>query len=188
MCAGSEVVLVGGGNSAGQAAVFLAAHASTVHMLVRRADLAATMSRYLIDRIEATPNIVRHFNTELTGLHGETGGRLEAVSWRDNRAANEERHSIHHVFLFVGADPETDWLRSCGVGCDDNGFVLTGRACAVVKPESVGVARVERAGCLRRRRRARRVREARGWRDRRRRRRCRADSPISQRSLGDLHA
>jgi len=133
MCAGSEVVLVGGGNSAGQAAVFLAEHASTVHVLVRRANLADTMSRYLIDRIEAAPNIVRHFNTELTGLHGETGGRLEAVSWRDNRTGNEERHSIRHVFLFVGADPETDWLRSCGVGCDEHGFVLTGRACALAK-------------------------------------------------------
>jgi thioredoxin reductase (NADPH) len=133
MCAGSEVVLVGGGNSAGQAAVFLAEHASTVHMLVRRPNLAATMSRYLIDRIEATPNIVRHFNTELTRLDGEPGGRLEGVSWRDNLTAKEEAHSIHHVFLFVGADPETEWLHGCSVGRDDNGFVLTGRACALAK-------------------------------------------------------
>jgi thioredoxin reductase (NADPH) len=134
MCAGSEVVLVGGGNSAGQAAVFLADHASKVHMLVRRPSLAATMSRYLIDRIEATPNIVRHFNTQLTQLHGDPTGGLEAVSWRSSDTAQEERKPIRHVFLFVGADPETDWLKDCGVARDANGFVLTGRACAVASP------------------------------------------------------
>ena len=134
MCAGSEVVLVGGGNSAGQAAVFLADHASKVHMLVRRPSLAATMSRYLIDRIEATPNIVRHFSTQLTQLHGDRTGGLDAVSWRNSLAAEEERQPIRHVFLFVGADPETDWLKDCAVARDPNGFVLTGRACALASP------------------------------------------------------
>jgi thioredoxin reductase (NADPH) len=134
MCAGSEVALVGGGNSAGQAAVFLADHASKVHMLVRRPSLAATMSRYLIDRIEATPNIVRHFNTQLTELHSDPNGGLEAVSWRNSQSPVGDRHPIHNVFLFVGADPETDWLKSCAVARDPNGFVLTGRACALASP------------------------------------------------------
>jgi thioredoxin reductase (NADPH) len=89
------------------------------------------MSRYLIDRIEAAPNIVRHFNTQLTALHGDGNGGLEAVSWRNGQSTEEERHPIRHVFLFVGADPETDWLKSCDVARDSNGFVLTGRACAL---------------------------------------------------------
>jgi thioredoxin reductase (NADPH) len=127
-CANAEVVLVGGGNSAGQAAVFLAQHAAKVHILVRGAGLAASMSRYLIDRIEAAQTIELHANTELTQLHGEPAGGLEAISWRNNRTGSEERRPIRHVFLFVGADPETDWLDGCGVALDRQGFVLTGQA------------------------------------------------------------
>jgi thioredoxin reductase (NADPH) len=127
-CSDAEVVLVGGGNSAGQAAVFLAQHAAKVHMLVRGPDLAASMSRYLIDRIEATPTIELHTHTELTLLHGDPPDGLEAVSWRDRHTGNEVRRPIRHVFLFVGADPETDWLDGCGIALDRQGFVLTGQA------------------------------------------------------------
>ena len=127
-CANAEVVLVGGGNSAGQAAVFLAQHAAKVHIVVRGPGLAASMSRYLIDRIEATPVIELHAHTELTQLYGEPGDGLEAISWRNNRTGSEERRPIRHVFLFVGADPETDWLDGCGVALDRQGFVLTGQA------------------------------------------------------------
>lgn len=128
LCAQAEVVLVGGGNSAGQAAVFLAQHAARVFMLVRGAGLAASMSRYLIDRIEATPNIELRPHTELTQLHGDGPGGLAAATWRDRRDGAEERRALCHVFLFVGADPETAWLDGCGVAVDGNGFVLTGAA------------------------------------------------------------
>jgi thioredoxin reductase (NADPH) len=131
MCTGSEVALVGGGNSAGQAAVFLAEHASRVHILVRGAGLAASMSRYLIDRIEATPNIELHSHTQLTELHGDPQGGLEAVTWRGTRTGFEEKRPIRNVFLFVGADPETGWLEGSGVAFDAHGFVLTGKACAL---------------------------------------------------------
>src|SRR5437588_8787654 len=128
MCTGEEVALIGGGNSAGQAAVFLAGHASKVHMLIRGDGLAASMSRYLIDRIEATPAIELHPNTEVTELAGDTDGRLAAISWCDRRAKTETSHSIRNVFVFVGADPETGWLRDCGVVLDAHGFVVTGKA------------------------------------------------------------
>ena len=134
MCAQSEVVLVGGGNSAGQAAVFLAQYASSVHVLVRGPGLAASMSRYLIDRIDATPNIELHPHTQLTQLHGDLPGGLGAVTWRDSKTGVEEQRPIRHVFLFVGADPETEWLKSCAVACDSHGFVLTGSACASLAP------------------------------------------------------
>jgi len=112
MCAHTEVVLVGGGNSAGQAAVFLSQHASKVHMLVRGPSLAASMSRYLIDRIEATPNIQLRPHTEIIRLHGDTPGGLAAVTWRDHRAGIDDERALRNVFLFVGADPETRWLES----------------------------------------------------------------------------
>jgi thioredoxin reductase (NADPH) len=131
MCQQTEVVLVGGGNSAGQAAVFLAEYAARVHVLVRGPGLAASMSRYLIDRLDATPNIELHPHTQLTELHGDRSGGLEAVTWRDSRTGLDERRPIRHVFLFVGADPETDWLEGCNVARDAQGFVLTGRACGL---------------------------------------------------------
>lgn len=127
MCERHEVVLVGGGNSAGQAAVYLAEHASKVHLLVRGTALASSMSRYLIDRIEATHAIKLHWCTQLTGLHGHL--HLEAVTWLNNESGVEERRDIRHVFLFVGADPETSWLDNCNIARDPNGFVLTGNAC-----------------------------------------------------------
>jgi thioredoxin reductase (NADPH) len=111
ICTGTDVALVGGGNSAGQAAVFLSASVSRVHMLVRGPGLAATMSHYLIDRIAATLNIELRPHTHLTQLHGERGGHLEAITWRQHKENREERRPIRHVFLFVGADPETGLAR-----------------------------------------------------------------------------
>jgi thioredoxin reductase (NADPH) len=130
MCAKAEVVLVGGGNSAGQAAVFLASHAERVNMLVRGPGLALTMSRYLIDRIEATPNIALLPHTELTELRGDESG-LAGVRWRDRRDGGEVERSLRNVFLFVGAEPETAWLQECGVAVDSAGFVLTGESALV---------------------------------------------------------
>jgi thioredoxin reductase (NADPH) len=125
LCAGEEVALVGGGNSAGQGAVFLSAHASKVRMMVRGPGLAESMSRYLIDRIAATPNIELMTETELIALSGAAGANLEGVRWRDRRAGQETEAAIRNVFLFVGADPATEWLQGC-VALDKAGFVITG--------------------------------------------------------------
>jgi thioredoxin reductase (NADPH) len=124
LCRGEEVVLVGGGNSAGQAAVFLAAHAARVHMLIRGSGLAASMSSYLIERIAATPNIVLHTHTELSALEGGDD-TLTGLRWR-SAGQDEQYQPIRREFLFVGADPNTDWLRDCGVRVDAHGFVMTG--------------------------------------------------------------
>ena len=140
MCAAEEVALVGGGNSAGQAAVFLARHAARVHIVVRGPGLAATMSRYLIDRIAATPNIEVHVRTEIVALHGEPAEGLASITWRDNARGTTAARPIRHVFLFVGADPETQWLASCGVALDPNGFVETGRVAAGVAPDEAPAA------------------------------------------------
>jgi thioredoxin reductase (NADPH) len=125
LCAGEEVALVGGGNSAGQGAVFLSRHASKVRMMVRGPGLAESMSRYLIDRIAATPNIELMTETELVALSGVAGGNLESVRWRDRRVGKETDAAIRNVFLFVGADPATEWLQGC-VALDKAGFVITG--------------------------------------------------------------
>jgi thioredoxin reductase (NADPH) len=127
LCAGEEVALVGGGNSAGQGAVFLSRHASKVRMMVRGPGLAESMSRYLIDRIAATPNIELMTETELVALSGAAGANLEGVRWRDGRAGKETEAAIRNVFLFVGADPATEWLQGC-VALDKAGFVITGIA------------------------------------------------------------
>ena len=129
MCAGTEVVLVGAGNSAAQAAVFLAAHASRVHMLIRGPGLTDSMSRYLVERIAATGNIELHPFTELADLNGDACRGLEGVTWRTQRDGRMERRAIRNVFLFIGADPETEWLRSGDVALDAHGFVRTGIAC-----------------------------------------------------------
>jgi thioredoxin reductase (NADPH) len=126
LCAGEEVILVGGGNSAGQAAVFLSAHASKVRMMVRGAGLAESMSRYLIDRIAATENIDLMTQTKIVALNGDANAGLEKVRWRDDRSGVETEASIRNVFLFVGADPATEWLQGCGVEVDKAGFVVTG--------------------------------------------------------------
>jgi thioredoxin reductase (NADPH) len=129
LCAGEEVVLVGGGNSAGQGAVFLSAHAAKVRMMVRGPGLAESMSRYLIDRIAATPNIELMTGTEVVALSGSTAAGLERVRWRDRRAGKETEAPIRNVFLFVGADPATEWLQGC-VALDKVGFVSTGAGLA----------------------------------------------------------
>ncbi|MBX9648373.1 MAG: FAD-dependent oxidoreductase [Xanthobacteraceae bacterium] len=126
LCADQDVVLVGGGNSAGQAAVFLSGHARKVYLVIRGGGLGASMSRYLIDRIEAAPNIELMFNTEVVAVEG-VDGSLERVRWR-SRFAPDDVHSfdIRNMFLFVGADPATGWLAGCGVTLDRGGFVVTG--------------------------------------------------------------
>jgi thioredoxin reductase (NADPH) len=126
VCKGTEVVLVGGGNSAGQAAVFLSSHASKVWMLVRGPGLAASMSKYLIDRIEATDNIELLTRTEITRLDGGKEPGVESVTWRHRDTGEEVTRAIRNVFLFLGADPATQWLADCGVGVDAHGFVRTG--------------------------------------------------------------
>jgi thioredoxin reductase (NADPH) len=126
MCAGQEVVLVGGGNSAGQASVFLAGHASKVWMLVRGAGLAASMSKYLVDRIAAIPNIELRTRTEIVGLTGSRESGVESVRWRQRDTGQEETHAIRNVFMFLGADPTTEWLKNCDVALDEKDFVQTG--------------------------------------------------------------
>ena len=128
MCMGEEVVLVGGGNSAGQAAVFLSGHAIKVWMLVRGADLAASMSQYLIDRIGAIPNIELRTRTEIVGMSGTRTSGLESVRWQNRDTGQQETHAVRNVFMFLGADPATGWLQDCGVELDEKGFVKTGSA------------------------------------------------------------
>ncbi|MEO8680570.1 MAG: FAD-dependent oxidoreductase [Vicinamibacterales bacterium] len=123
LCANEEVVIVGGGNSAGQAAVYLAQTASRVHMLVRANGLAETMSRYLIRRIEDNPAITLRTRTEIEALEGD--GHLERVRWR-HRDSGPETHAVRHVFVMTGATPNTAWLDGCVV-LDPNGFICTGQ-------------------------------------------------------------
>jgi thioredoxin reductase (NADPH) len=127
LCSGQEVALVGAGNSAGQAAVYLASHVAKVWLLVRGPDLAASMSRYLVDRIAGLPNVEVLTRTNVAGLEGRDGV-LEALRWRQG-SGEEVRRSIQHLFLFIGADPNTDWLSGSGVALDTKGFVLTGGDC-----------------------------------------------------------
>ncbi|WER48695.1 FAD-dependent oxidoreductase [Cupriavidus sp. WKF15] len=125
LCRNEPVMLVGGGNSAGQAAVYLATHAAQVHMLVRGPGLAATMSRYLIDRIEGLPNVQLHSHAEIRALHGD--GWLSGVSYHAPAESDAlVSLPVRHLFLFIGADPNASWLRTCHVETDDKGFVRTG--------------------------------------------------------------
>ncbi len=125
LVAGQEVALVGGGNSAGQAAVFLASSASKVHMMIRGDGLATSMSQYLVARIAANPRIVLHTRTEVVSLQGDRGG-LTGATWRNRDTREEEHCPTRNLFLFVGADPNTSWLQGCWVELDRYGFVLTG--------------------------------------------------------------
>jgi thioredoxin reductase (NADPH) len=124
LCEGEDVVVIGGGNSAGQAAVYLSQTARKVYMLVRSGQLSDTMSRYLIQRIERNPLIELHYQTEIVGLEGDS--HLESVTWRDKASGETVRRDIRHVFIMAGASPRTDWLQNC-VALDDKGFILTGR-------------------------------------------------------------
>lgn len=123
LCAGEEVIVVGGGNSAGQAAVFLADTVRRVHMLVRADGLADTMSRYLVRRIEDNPAISLRTQNEIVSLEGN--GHLERVRWRDNRNGEVDTREIRHVFMMTGAVPNTRWLEGC-VLLESKGFIKTG--------------------------------------------------------------
>jgi thioredoxin reductase (NADPH) len=125
LCAGQEVALVGAGNSAGQAVVYLASQVRKVWLLVRGGGLAASMSRYLVDRIEGLANVEVVTGAEVTALEGE-GGALSAIRWR--RSGAETRQALRHLFLFIGAQPNTDWLTGSGIELDAKGFVATGGA------------------------------------------------------------
>src|SRR6266446_860368 len=124
LCQDEDVIVVGGGNSAGQAAIYLAQSARKVHMLVRSGNLSDTMSRYLIHRIAENPAIELHLNTEVVSLSGEDA--LEQVGWRDKLSGKTSTHDIRHVFVMAGASPRTEWLQGC-IALDDKGFILTGR-------------------------------------------------------------
>ena len=134
-CGGEEVIVVGGGNSAGQAAVFLAETTKRVHMLIRSAGLAESMSRYLIRRIEQTPTIVMHPYTEILALEG--GDHLKSVRWQNNQTGKIEEQNISHVFVMTGATPNTRWLDGC-VALDAKGFIKTGPD---LSPEDLSSAR-----------------------------------------------
>src|SRR6202035_5249487 len=125
LCAGQEVALVGAGNSAGQAVVYLASQVAKVWLLARRRSLEASMSRYLVDRIRGLSNVEVLMQTQITGLEGHDGS-LEAIRWRQGAAGQEVRRPIRHLFLFIGAEPNTDWLAGSGVALDAKRFVLTG--------------------------------------------------------------
>ena len=135
LCTGEEIAIVGGANSAGQAAVFLAESAKRVHMLIRSDGLSQTMSRYLISRIEAHPRIELHKRTEIVGLDGN--GHLEHVAWRTGRGGPVEQQNIRHVFTMTGAEPSTKWLAGC-LALDAKGFIKTGSA---LTPDELSAAK-----------------------------------------------
>ena len=124
LCGKEDAIVVGGGNSAGQAAVYLSQTAGKVHMLVRSSQLSDTMSRYLIQRIEENPAIDLHYCTEIVGLDGDT--QLERVTWQDKKTGEISTHDIRHLFVMAGASPRTEWLQG-SVALDSKGFILTGR-------------------------------------------------------------
>jgi thioredoxin reductase (NADPH) len=134
LCAGQEVIVVGGGNSAGQAAAFLAQTVKRLHVLVRGDGLVDTMSRYLIRRIDENPAIVLHPHTEIVALEGTR--HLERVRWRDNGTGREQTNDIAHVFMMTGAVPNTGWLDRC-LTVDDKGFIKTG---SELSPEDLAAA------------------------------------------------
>ena len=137
LCGGDEVIVVGGGNSAGQAAVFLAQTAKHVHMLVRSTGLAASMSRYLIRRIENSPMITLRPQTEIVAIEGEEGNHLNSVYWHNGKTGETEKHQINHIFIMTGADPNTRWLDGC-IALDDKGFIKTGPD---LSPDNLSAAR-----------------------------------------------
>jgi thioredoxin reductase (NADPH) len=141
LCAEQEVVLVGGGNSAGQAIVYLSGHARKVWVLLRGADIRAQMSRYLVERIGQLPNVEVVTRATISTLAG-SGGRLEAVSWRNDGSAAETTRPVHHLFLFIGAEPNTGWLQGSGVALDAKGFVQTGAGASA----TAGVLETSRPG------------------------------------------
>ena len=134
LCARREVIVVGGGNSAGQATVFLASEVSRAHLLVRGRSLGENMSQYLVDRIKALPNVEVHTQTEVTQLIGTPLLGLQAVCWQNRASGKEEKRGIRHVFLFIGAEPNTEFLKDCAVSVDATGFVRTGESATLSAP------------------------------------------------------
>jgi thioredoxin reductase (NADPH) len=130
LCRQEEIVLIGGGNSAGQAAVFLRQFAAKIWMLVRGQSLMESMSQYLIERIAAAKNIEVLTRTELVALSGSREGQLERARWRHAPSGEETEKAIRSLFVFTGADPATGWLEGCGLERDDKGFILTGASAA----------------------------------------------------------
>jgi thioredoxin reductase (NADPH) len=128
LCEGEEVALVGGGNSAGQAVVFLASKVKRLHLLVRRGGLEDTMSRYLIDRIAALPNVALHPHSEVVTLEGSSAEGLTAATFRDHKNGTTKTVPLRHLFLFIGADPNAAWLEKVAA-VDGKGFLLTGGDC-----------------------------------------------------------
>lgn len=130
LCEAEDIIVVGGGNSAGQATVYMSQSARKVHMLVRSGQLSDTMSRYLIRRIEENPAIELHYHTEITALDG--GTHLERVTWLDKTTGEAATHDIRHLFIMAGASPRTGWLQDC-LALDEKGFVVTGRDLDLVR-------------------------------------------------------
>lgn len=128
LCAGQVVALIGGGNSAGQAVAYLAPRVAHLHLVIRGDGLEASMSKYLIDRIAALGNVTLHTQTEVTELRGEAGGGLAGASFRNRVTGAVWTGPLRHLFLFIGADPNTLWLAGCAVALDGRGFVRTGEA------------------------------------------------------------
>jgi len=126
LCAGEEVALIGAGNSAGQAVVYLSGHVKRLHLVIRSDGLEASMSKYLIDRIKALPNVELHTQTEVTALEGDRERGLSSVTFRDRKSQELKTVAMRHLFLFIGADPNTAWLESCAAQLDNKGFVRTG--------------------------------------------------------------
>lgn len=123
MCGTDPVAIVGGGNSAGQATVFLADHVSHVHLLIRGDHLGKGISRYLVDQIERHPRVTVHRNTEIRQVHGEK--YLDAIAVEDSRTGEQDTIGVHALFVFIGATPHTRWLADA-IALDDHGFILTG--------------------------------------------------------------
>jgi thioredoxin reductase (NADPH) len=137
MCAGEEIALIGGGNSAGQAVVFLASQVKRLHLIVRR-DLGETMSRYLVDRIAALPNVEIHVGAEITALEGDRTSGVTGATFRKQSDGTSCSLQLRHVFLFIGADPNAAWLRGC-TATDDKGFVITGSGPRSLETELPGL-------------------------------------------------
>jgi thioredoxin reductase (NADPH) len=137
LCAGEEIALVGGGNSAGQAIVFLAPQVKRLHLIVRR-DLSETMSRYLIDRIAALSNVEIHIGAEITSLEGDRTSGLTAVTFRRSADGSTQHRALRHIFLFIGAEPNADWLRGCAE-TDENGFIITGKGALPLETNVSGI-------------------------------------------------
>jgi thioredoxin reductase (NADPH) len=138
LCEGRDIALVGGGNSAGQAVVYLAPRVKRLHLVVRDDGLEKSMSRYLVDRIAALPNVELHTRTEIVGLEGDQIQGLVAAIFKNRDFDVTQRRAVRHVFLFIGADPSVGWLDHC-IETDEKGFVITGAEDAVISRRALSL-------------------------------------------------